>query len=93
MHLEIIYWKLNKDGISLDDLNMHIDKENILQWKKIKEIESKIWIENKNEGWWGAIIVWKNKKPPLSELPKNIPRAIIKRPPDIRLEFSIVDKI
>ncbi|MEF2482178.1 hypothetical protein V4D09_02595 [Vibrio mimicus] len=92
MNIELACWVLGDKDCSVDVLNDLIDETCLSDWKNVNQIDEKIWVEDVNGKYWGALVIWNDDKPPLMSLPKNAPKEILGRDPDIRFFFNIVSK-
>ena len=91
MVIEILWWNLKDDAITIAELNRLITEDVIHEWRDVNNLIYKTWIADSTGYKWGAIMCWNG--PRAEQLPANLPAGVIGRPPDSRQSFDVVAEV
>lgn len=87
--IEYVYWTLKETDPTIEILKKTINEVIISDWKKVSNLVYKVWFSNNKFNLWGALIIWSGNKPDIKNLPENITKKYLKRPPDYYYSLKI----
>jgi hypothetical protein len=85
MILDLSFWELDGEP-SVDALQAAIAVE---EWERVEGLRLKLWIADRANRRWGAIMLWDPDRPAGAVLPPNRAAELIGRPADYRMRFEV----
>ncbi|CAG75600.1 hypothetical protein ECA2700 [Pectobacterium atrosepticum SCRI1043] len=89
MMMEWVWWELTENDPDIKDLREQLTQRDVIAWHSVEALQEKYWVMNHSPARWGAIMLWREKKPALADLPPNRSAEIIGRAPDKRMSFTV----
>ncbi|MFF3642585.1 hypothetical protein [Streptomyces sp. NPDC002564] len=88
MRVDVAWWHLDGTPQTIDSMRAHLRENTLHRWTKVPGLRLKIYLADREQNRWGAIMLWEDERPPLDEMPPNSALALIGRPPDVRVTFE-----
>jgi hypothetical protein len=89
MTLTITWWDLSESDVTIDVLEQ--DAQNSIHaWNRVEGLRVKLWIADRENNRWGAVMCWDPGVHPDRPLPPNRASELIGRPPTYRTQFDVV---
>jgi hypothetical protein len=85
MIVDLSLWDLD-GGPAVDALQAAIAVD---EWERVEGLRLKLWIADRANRRWGAIMLWDHERPPSAALPPNRAAELIGRPADHRMRFEV----
>ena len=89
MTVTIAWWDLTGSGVTIEALERDV-RNSIDAWCEVEGLHVKLWIADRENGRWGAVMWWAPGVPPDQPLPPNRAAELIGRPPICRAQFDVV---
>lgn len=89
MIMECVWWELTPKEPGIKQLQAQLEPTDLACWQRIDALQAKYWFMNETPPRWGAVMLWRTRKPALALLPLNKAAEMIGRPPDVRLQFTV----
>jgi len=88
MTVTIAWWDLTDADVPIDALEQDL-KGSIDAWCRVEGLRVKLWIADRENGRWGAVMWW-DCCPSAGQLPPNRAAELIGRPPMCRAQFEVI---
>lgn len=89
MTVTITWWDLSDSDVTIEELEQ--DAQNsITAWNGVEGLQVKLWIADRENNRWGAVMCWEPGVPHDRPLPPNRAVELIGRPPTHRTQFDVV---
>jgi hypothetical protein len=92
MIVDISLWDLDGCEQTVESLRASID-EGLDDWARVEGLRWKLWIEDRQNHRWGAVMLWDPDRPAGQALPPNQAAQVIGRPADHRMRFEVAGSI
>ena len=89
MIVDISLWDLDGCEHTVESLRASIGDDVLDDWARVEGLRLKLWIEDRRNHRWGAIMLWEPDRPAGQALPPNRAAALIGRPADHRMRFEV----
>jgi trans-2,3-dihydro-3-hydroxyanthranilate isomerase len=89
MIAEVVWWDLDSDSPTIETLERDLTPDTVATWSDVPGLAVKLWLADRANNRWGAIMVWAGEKPPRDALPPNRAGELIGRAPSVRERFDV----
>lgn len=89
MTVTIVWWDLTDAEVPIETLE-HDLQTSLDAWDDVEGLRVKLWIADRENNRWGAVMWWDTDVPPGRPLPPNRAAELIGRPPTQRTEFDVI---
>ena len=89
MTVTIVWWDLTDSDATIEALEQDM-RNSIDAWHDVEGLRVKLWIADRENSRWGAVMWWDPDVPPEPPLPPNRAAELIGRPPTHRTQFDVV---
>jgi hypothetical protein len=89
MTVIITWWDLTDSDVTIEALEQDM-RNSIDAWHEIEGLRVKLWIADRENNRWGAVMWWDPYVPAERPLPPNRAAELIGRPPTHRTQFAVV---
>jgi hypothetical protein len=85
----IAWWDLTDSDVTIETLEQDM-RTSIDAWHEVEGLRVKLWIADRQNRRWGAVMWWDQHVPVDQPLPPNRAAELIGRPPSCRARFDLV---
>jgi hypothetical protein len=85
----IAWWDLTETDVTIEALEQDL-QNSIDAWYEVEGLRVKLWIADRENSRWGAVMWWDSDVSAERPLPPNRAAELIGRPPTHRDEFDVV---
>lgn len=89
MTVTVAWWDLTGADVTLDVLEADL-QDSVDDWDDVEGLRLKLWVADRENNRWGAVMWWDPHVSPERALPPNRAAELIGRPPTCRAGFDVV---
>ena len=89
MTVTVAWWDLTDSDVPIEALEQDM-RDSIDAWHEVEGLRVKLWIADRENSRWGAVMWWDPYVLPEQPLPPNRAAELIGRPPTCRAQFDVV---
>lgn len=89
MKAMIAWWDLDDSEQTIDSLREFLRAEGVAPWATVPGLCLKLWIADRENNRWGAVMLWESQAAPPQLLPPNRANELIGYPPAHRMQFDV----
>lgn len=89
MIVDISLWDLEGCEQTVESLRASIGDDVVDDWARVDGLRLKLWIADRRNHRWGAVMLWDPDRPAGQTLPPNRAAELIGRPADYRMRFEV----
>jgi hypothetical protein len=84
--VDIAFWGLEGGEQTVESLRAAVVAD---EWARVEGLRLKLWIADRSNQRWGAVMVWDSDRPAADALPPNRGAELMGRPADFRMRFEV----
>lgn len=89
MPVTIVWWELTESDVTIEALEQDL-ASSVDAWNDVEGLRVKLWVADRENSRWGAVMWWDADISPERPLPPNRAAELIGRPPNHRAEFDVL---
>lgn len=90
MTVTISWWDLAGSDATIESLEQDLKSGSLEAWNEVEGLRLKLWIADRENNRWGAVMWWDPDLPADLPLPPNRAAELIGAPPTHRTRFDVV---
>ncbi|OLB74686.1 MAG: hypothetical protein AUI14_22860 [Actinobacteria bacterium 13_2_20CM_2_71_6] len=88
MRVDVVWWDLTGSAQTIDSLSDDLRDGGTEPWRDVPGLCLKVWLADRQNNRWGALMLWEPDRPADRPLPANRAAELIGYPPTHRTRFD-----